>query len=255
METGEPIRVAGQLEVQVKYGSQAQKLPLLVAGKGPTLLGHDWLQQIRLDWKSIGLTFLDAGRDRVQILLERYPKVFDTKPGTMRHFQATLRLRKDAKPVFCKARSVPFALKKTVGEDLDRLEKEGILVKVNSSEWATPIVPVPKGDGRIRPCGDYKVTVSSSLKVDQYPLPKPDELFASLAGGKRFTKLDLTQAYQQMPLQLESQKLVVVNTHQGLYRYTQLPFGIAPAPAISFRGRWTPYCRAYLRCCVALMTS
>ncbi len=91
---------------------------------------------------------------------------------------------------------------------------------------------MPKGDGRTRLCGDYKVTVNSSLKVDQYPLPKPNELFASLAGGKRFAKLGLTQAYQQMPLQLELQKLVVINTHQGLYRYTRLPFGIAPASAI-----------------------
>ena len=48
--------------------------------------------------------------------------------------EAALRLSKDAKPVFCKARSVPFALKEVVGSDLDRLEKEGILVKVSSSE-------------------------------------------------------------------------------------------------------------------------
>ena len=166
------------------------------------------------------------------MLLERYPRVFNQKLGTMGDFEAALRLSKDAKPVFCKARSVPFALKEVVGSELDRLEKEGILVKVSSSEWATPIVPVPKGDGRIRLCGDYKVTINSSLEVDQYPLPKPDDLFASLAGGKRFTKLDLTQAYQQMPLELESQKLVTINTHQGLYRYTRLPFGVAPAPAI-----------------------
>ena len=91
---------------------------------------------------------------------------------------------------------------------------------------------MPKRDGCIRLCGDYKVTINSSLEVDQYLLPKPDDLFASLAGGKRFTKLDLTQAYQQMPLQLESQRLGTINTHQGLYRYTRLPFGVAPAPAI-----------------------
>jgi len=65
------------------------------------------------------------------MLLERYPRVFNQKLGTMGHFEAALRLSKDAKPVFCKARSVPFAL---VGSDLDRLEKEGILVKVSSSE-------------------------------------------------------------------------------------------------------------------------
>ena len=67
------------------------------------------------------------------------------------------------------------------------------------------IVPVLKGDGNIRLCGDYKVTINPSLEVNKYPLPKPDELFASLAGGKRFSKLDLSQAYQQMLLSEESQ--------------------------------------------------
>ena len=81
-------------------------------------------------------------------------------------------------------------------------------------------------------CGDYKVTVNPSLEVDQYPLPKPDDLFTTLAGGKRFTKIDLTQAYQQMALDDRSRELVTINTHKELYRYTRLPFGVASAPAI-----------------------
>ena len=56
---------------------------------------------------------------------------------------------------------------------------------------------VPKKDGSICICGDYKVTLNSSLEIDQYPLPKPAELFASVSGGKKFTKLDLSQAYQE----------------------------------------------------------
>ena len=72
---------------------------------------------------------------------------------------------------------------------------------------------VPKRDGKIRICGDYKVTINSSLDVDQYPLPKPDHLFATLAGGKKFTKLDLSQAYQQLLLDDESKELVTINTH------------------------------------------
>lgn len=74
--------------------------------------------------------------------------------------------------------------------------------------------------------------VNKSLEVDQHPLPKPDELFAALAGGVKFSKIDLTQAYQQMMLDEDSRVYVTVNTHQGLFRYTRLPFGIASAPAI-----------------------
>ena len=63
-------------------------------------------------------------------------------------------------------------------------------------------------------------------------MPKPDELFAALTGGQKFTVLDLSQAYQQLKLQEELKKYVTINTHQGLYCYTQLPFGVASAPAI-----------------------
>ena len=99
------------------------------------------------------------------------------------------------------------------------------------SKWAAPIVPIPKEGGKLRLCSDYKVTINPVLEIDQYPLPKPDDLFATLAGGKQFTKIDLTHAYQQMNLEESSRELVTVNTHKGLYRY-RLPFGVASAPAM-----------------------
>ena len=115
---------------------------------------------------------------------------------------------------------------------MDRLEQEGIIKKVPYSEWAAPIVPVPKQDGNIRLCGDYKVTINPNLDIEQYPLPNPQDIFASLSQGKHFTKLDLTHAYQQMLLDDSSLKYVTVNTHQGLYQYQRLPFGVSSAPAI-----------------------
>ena len=56
------------------------------------------------------------------------------------------------------------------------------------------IVPIVKGDGLVRICGDYKVTVNISARVDSYPLPRIDDLLASLSGGKSFSKLDLAHA-------------------------------------------------------------
>lgn len=61
--TGEPMLVVGVMEVQVNYELQSHKLPLLVvAGKGPSLIGHDWLQHIQLNWRDIGITTLDNGQ-------------------------------------------------------------------------------------------------------------------------------------------------------------------------------------------------
>ena len=146
--------------------------------------------------------------------------------STISGFTATLNLRPDSKPVFCKPRPVPFALKEALGKELDRLETAGILEKVSHSNWATPVVVVPKADGSLRLCGDYKQTVNPQLDVDKYPLPNPTELFASLAGGCQFSKIDLSHAYQQLQLDESSRECVTINTHQGLYRYTRLPFGM-----------------------------
>ena len=76
---------------------------------------------------------------------------------------------------------------------------------------------------------DYK---GQDIKTDSYPLPCTEDIFASLAGGKGFTKLDLTHAYKQLPLNEDSKKLVTVNTHKGLYQFNCLPFEVASAPSI-----------------------
>ena len=119
-----------------------------------------------------------------------------------------------------------------VENELNRLESEGIIEPVQFSDWAAPFIPVLKPDGSVRICGDYKLTVNKAAKLDPYPLPRIEDLFARLAGGKKFTKLDIAHAYQQIPLDKESKESVTINTHKGLFRYNRLPFGVHSAPAI-----------------------
>lgn len=81
------------------------------------------------------------------------------------------------------------------------LEKEGIIEPIAFLEWAAPIVPVLKSDKKsVRICGNFKLTVNKAARLDRYPIPKIEDLFAELAGGQAFTKLDLSQAYQQVRL-------------------------------------------------------
>ena len=80
----------------------------------------------------------------------------------------------EAKPRYFKPRSVPYALKQRVDEELDKLEDQGIYDKVQYSKWAAPIVVVLKEannpGGPIRICGDYKNTLNSVAPLDNYPL-------------------------------------------------------------------------------------
>ena len=102
---------------------------------------------------------------------------------------------------------------------------------MKTSPWATPLVVVPKPDLSVRLCGDYKVTVNQTISEEQYPIPNID-MFATLAGGKTFTKLDLLQAYLQLELDQESEEYLTVNTSLGLFRYKRLVYGVSSAPAI-----------------------
>lgn len=231
--TGENMPVVGKLNAKVQYGEQSKDLDLVVvAGDGPTLLGRNWLKTLRLDWATIGKIATEKAPLKLSSLLASCSVLFKDELGKITPFKAKLHVRVDAVPKFCKARSVPYATKQAIEKELDRLEASGILKKITYSEWAAPIVAVPKKDGQIRICGDYKVTINQAIEVDQYPLPKPDDLFASLAGGNKFTTLDLSQAYLQLQLDEESAHLTTVNTHRGLYQYTRLPFGVSSAPAL-----------------------
>ena len=91
---------------------------------------------------------------------------------------------------------------------------------------AAPVVPAVKSDGSIPLCGDYKQTINKAAICDYYPLPKVDDLYATLSGGEKFSKLDLAFAYQQLELDESSKELLTVNTHRGLFQPTRLQFGV-----------------------------
>ena len=158
---------------------------LVVSGNSPSLMGRDWLQKIQLNWHAI----CQVVKDKPQMLedvLQKHAVVFSEKMGVAKNIVAKIHVDPEATPKFYRARSVPYAIKGKIEQELQRLENEGVVSKVVESEWAAPIVPVIKSDGSVRLCGDYKVTVNQAIKSDSYPLPRTEDILASLAGGKAF---------------------------------------------------------------------
>ena len=176
------------------------------------------------------------------------------KYGELNDVKVTLAIDHTVPPKFHKARSIPFALKEKVELELQKLEQLGIISPITHSEWAAPIVPVMKQNGNVRICGDYRVTVNQAIQIDSYPLPKIEELFAKLSGGKYFTKLDMSQAYLQLQLDDDSKKLVTVNTHRGLFQYNRLPFGVSAALHQQYsKELWKTCCEDAKGCVSTLM--
>ena len=209
--SGEKLDVLGKVFVKIEYNGHILDVYMyVVKGNGPTLLGRDVLTKLKLDWSRV-YKVVDA-TDKVQELKDRYAGLFSSDLGRMTNFHAKIHVSGDAVPKFCKPRKVPFALQEGVSMELKRMENEGVLSLVAYSEWASPIVIVPKADGQIRICGDFKSTINPYINAEQYPLPSVDELFQKMQGGKRFTRLDLRTAYLQMELDECSRKYLVVNT-------------------------------------------
>ena len=193
---------------------------------GPALFGRDWLQAIVLDWRQLNRVHNIRNR-ALQDVLDQYSDLFKDGMGTLQGTTVKIHIQQDARPRFFHARPVPYALREKVTAEVERLCKADVIEPVQFSEWAAPIVPVLKNDSSIRICGDYKQTINQVVIPDKYPLPKVDDLLASLAGGETFTKLDLAHAYQQLVLDYSVTSMGPIATESVPARRRPPPFLIA----------------------------
>ena len=160
--------------VKVQKNGEQARLPLImVDGKGPSLLGGNWLASIPVNWHDIkAVRVVDERRmeEMLEALKNKYPHPWKDCLGKVSGIKAKLALKGEAQPMFLKARPLPYSLRE-VERELDHLKK-GVISRVDWSDWATPIVVVLKPNGTIRLCGDFKMTINPVLKVDQYPITK-----------------------------------------------------------------------------------
>lgn len=262
--TGSIVPIVGEAQVDVKLDNShtPRKLSLIVVEKGVNLLGRDWIQeapeilQSCVDLQSqapIQPPTVHNVQSSLQDILSQHKQAFDcTKLGKLEGYQAKVHAQENAEQgFFYKAAPVPYAMRDKVDEALDDLIELGVIQPVKFADYACPIVVVKKPDGKVRLCGNYKLTANKVLRVEHYPLPSLEDMLQGLEGGQKFSKLDLSHAYHQVELDPEARKFTTINTHRGLFQYARLPFGIASAPALFQRTMETllaeiPMCRPYL---------
>ncbi|CAH8546802.1 unnamed protein product [Schistosoma rodhaini] len=237
--SGGKLNIVGEIYCPVKKGNVQKKVKVyLTESPGLDLLGLDLIETLKLADHSINsicrrVTIDKSSRcNQKSTVPQRHHNLFKEELGECTKAKALLILKPGATPVFRPKRPVPYAALTIVEQELERLQKSGIIEPVNFSDWAAPIVIVKKPNGSIRLCADYSTGLNDALEDHQYPLPLPEDLFAKLNGGKYFAKLDLSEAYLQIPVAEECKHYLTINTHKGLFRYNRLPFGVKTDPSI-----------------------
>ncbi|KAI4879198.1 hypothetical protein NFI96_009429 [Prochilodus magdalenae] len=196
----------------------------VVAGLTKALLGLPAIEQLSLVHRIEAVT-----QQNTSNFVAAYPSVFSGLGMLKEPYH--IELEKEAVPYSLSTpRRVPLPLRGKVKEELDRMERMGVISKVSSpTEWCAGMVVVPKPSGNIRICVDL-TKLNKWVKRERHILPAVDQSLAMLSNAKVFTKLDARSGFWQIPLTNESKPLTTFISPFGRYFFNRLPFGIVSAP-------------------------
>ena len=199
--TGENINFKGKLITTATFMGKTLKLKLFVLKNTNNLFGTDCMTQFRL-WdlpvNSYCQKVENYGNEAEKLktdLKQTYLEVFSSGLGRCTKMLAKFKLNDNAQPVFKKKCNVSFASLEQINEELDGLEKTGVLAKVQYNDWALPTLYVKKKSKEICICTDFSTGLNATLKDFNYLLPCLEDMFAKLNGRNLFSKIDLSDAY------------------------------------------------------------
>ena len=231
---GKELDVVGQIQVELSVGTKKINSQFVVTTSGRCLLGHITSRDLGLLLIGLGASSESAecnvvSKDLASALQTKYPKVF-RGIGKLKEYRLKLHVEPEVTPVAQKPRRVPFALREKVTAKVEDLIAKDIVERVDGpTSWVSPVVVAPKSQGDIRLCVDMRKANQAIIR-ERIPIPTVDEVVENLNGSAVFSKLDLRLGFHQIELDEESRDITTFSTHEGLFRYKRLSFGVNSAP-------------------------
>ena len=173
--------------------------------------------------------FPEKLHEEARAILRKHSHMWDGQLGQINTTEHRLELEPGTVPI----RQPPYRAGHKEREfetaEVGKMLELGI-IRPSKSEWASPVVLAPKGDGSLRFCIDYR-RLNAVTKRDSYPLPRMDDCIDSLGDAKFFSTLDANSGYWQVPMRESDIEKTAFVTHDGLYEFRRMPFGLKNAPA------------------------
>ncbi len=242
--SGQVIKCMGVVRIKVELNSYViPSFKFFVTSEGRSIMGVDLFDALGGVARVAGvvlpsmtslrptqqLAIAAVAIEPSSVTLEQYPSLLK-QTGVLKGFVHSPLVDKSVKPVRQAFWHPPLAKRQPIADELQRLERDGVIERIDASPWTSNVVTAVKKDGGLRLCVNLS-DVNRAIIPDRYPLPTMDELTEKLAGSTVFTKIDLLWGYLQLELAEDKRYLTSFVTHVGVFRFKRLPFGLASGPS------------------------
>ncbi|CAF4468437.1 unnamed protein product, partial [Didymodactylos carnosus] len=207
----------------------------------------DWLSKLDLTSAELSVN----QENQLRQLLHQYSDIFSSKPGRTNVVKHHIDVG-DSRPI----KQGPYRLlnperkAECTKQTAEMLNND--VAEPSFGPWASPVTLVPKKDGTLRFCIDFRKLNEVTVK-DTYPIPRIDDTLDALKGAKYFSTLDLSSGFWQVELDEGSKEKTAFVTHEGIFQFNVMPFGLTNAPAtfqrlmdLVLRGLKWSCCMVYL---------
>lgn len=225
---GKISKAYGKIQLECKYREVQHRIEFQVldTNKEVNLLGR----KSSVDFNLIARVY-SVHKTECEELLRKYKDAFDGTVGCIPG-EFNITVDPNVEPVISPPRPVPAPLRAKVKQELDHLEKSGIIAKVTKpTQWVNPMVCVSKPNDRVRICIDPS-QLNKAVHREHYPLNTLEDIVTRVKGSQHFTKLDCNMGFFHLKLTEKSTYYTTFNTPFGRYRHLRLPMGLSSSPEI-----------------------
>lgn len=241
---GQPIECLGRLVLPVSVGKVSlHRFTFYVTAHGDSVMGVDLFDAVGgkvffggnqiITTDNVGVASvtsnLSPSVQSSSVSLADYPAL-TAGFGRLKGFVHRPKIDSSIKPVQQRFYHQPLSLRQPISDELRRMEADGVIERISSSPWISNIVVARKKCGGVRICTNLSAA-NRAVIPERFPLPTMEELTEKLAGCTVFSKIDLAWSYMQLELAKDCRFLTAFVTHDGVYQWCSLPFGLSSGPS------------------------